>query len=71
VLERACSSDLVAGACQAKAVVMPRNVTCGTCLSSFWMASLFVLHGVGRLGKEQLRHHLPEPRFRLPCPQTA
>lgn len=59
-----------------KAVVMPGNVTCGTRLSSLWMASLFVRHRAGWLGKEQLRHHLPKPEFQVtlsmnyesPCP---
>lgn len=55
---------------------MPGNVTCGTRLSSLWMASLFVRHRAGWLGKEQLRHHLPKPEFQVtlsinyenPCP---
>lgn len=40
------------------------------------MASLFVRHRAGRLGKEQLLHHLPKPEFQVtlsmnyenPCP---
>lgn len=59
-----------------KAVVMPGNVTCGTRLSSLWMASLFVRHRAGWLGKEQLCHYLPKPEFQVtlsmnyesPCP---
>lgn len=59
-----------------KAVVMPGNVACGTRLSSLWMASLFVRHRAGWLGKEQLRHYLPKPEFQVtlsmnyesPCP---
>lgn len=65
VLERTYSRDLVAGACQAKAVVMPRNVSCGTSLSSFWVASLFVPRRAGWLGNEQLCHHLPKPQFQV------
>lgn len=55
------SRDLVTGACEA----MPRNVTCGTSLSSFGTAQLFVLQRAGCLGKEQLCHHLPEPEFQV------
>lgn len=65
VQESTYSRDVVAGARQAKAVVMPRNVSCGTSLSSFWVASLFVPHRAGCLGNEQLCHHLPKPEFQV------
>lgn len=65
MLGRTDSRDLVAGACEARVVVMPRNVSCGTSWSSFWMAALFVLHRAGRLGSEQLRQRLPRPEFQV------
>lgn len=75
-LQRAGSKDLVAAPGEPEAVEIPGNVTCGTRLSSSWMASLFVQHRAGWLGKEQLLHHLPRPEFQVtlsmnyenPCP---
>lgn len=57
--------DLVAGACKAKAVVMPRNVSCGTSLSSFRIASLFVPHRARWLSNEQFCRHIPKPEFQV------
>lgn len=65
LLERTYSRDLVAGACKAKAVVMPRNVSCGTSLSSFRIASLFVRHRARWLSNEQFCRHIPKPEFQV------